>query len=194
MTRKARRAANRNQDFANRENSKLSTGPITEHGKETSKMNALKHGLTAMKPYLPSEQQSYEAFADARTRNFNPQTEAEQSLVQLIIDTEWRIQRIAGLEARLFADLESDAHKTIRSLDTLSRHELRLRKLLTNTIAELSDIVQTRQKLAAAKALAARKNPNGFVLQHAEQPSASQTDFSDLDDETGTANSNAEAA
>jgi hypothetical protein len=52
MTRQERRAINR-------ANAKLSTGPASPEGKTTSSANATTHGLAAMKPFLPSEEQDY---------------------------------------------------------------------------------------------------------------------------------------
>lgn len=160
MTRQQRRAINRT-------NAQSSTGPITEAGKATSSANSTKHGLTSMKPYLPAEEQDYLAFAADQLRRFDPQNPTEQGLASTIVDVEWRLKRIPGMEARLFADEESDPHKTIRSLDTLSRHEVRLRKLLMNTVMELHTIVSMRRKHQAAQGLQAEQKANGFVLQSA---------------------------
>ncbi len=170
MNRQARRDAKRvswKQEFANKENAKFSTGPATEKGKETSKMNALKHGLTAMKPYLPSEESVFLDFAAGLLRRYDAQTADERQLVETIIDVEWRIQRIPSLEARLFIDLDTDPHKTIRSLDTLSRHESRLRKLLLHTVTQLQDAILLRRKIQQYKTLAAQPNANGFVFSNA---------------------------
>ena len=43
---------------ANRENAKKSTGPNTEDGKNRSRFNALKHGLTGAGIVLPAEMQA----------------------------------------------------------------------------------------------------------------------------------------
>ena len=39
----------------NRQNSKKSTGPKTDEGKESARQNAMKHGLCASKLALPGE-------------------------------------------------------------------------------------------------------------------------------------------
>ncbi|MEO8027107.1 MAG: hypothetical protein ABI823_11565 [Bryobacteraceae bacterium] len=160
MTRQERRAVNR-------ANAKLSTGPATAAGLEVSKMNAVTHGLTAAKPYLPTEQPFYEAFAAAQLQRLAPQTPIERELADTIIDATWRIRRIPSLEARLFDDPESDPHKVVRSLDTLSRHELRLRKLLAATTTELQDRIAIRRNIQKQQALPAGQNQNGFVSQNA---------------------------
>src|SRR6204780_3894638 len=51
----------------NRANSRHSTGPRTDSGKQRSSLNALRHGLTAASAVLPSEDQ---AAYDAHRRGF----------------------------------------------------------------------------------------------------------------------------
>jgi len=166
IARRAARRASLKQESANRENAKFSTGPVTVQGRAISSANATKHGLTSMKPYLPAEEQDYVEFATNTTCRYDPQTPAERNIVGTIIDVEWRLKRIPALEARLFASSgeDEDVHKAVRSLDTLSRHETRLRKLLVNTIVELHGLVQIRRKYEEEKALASSRNSNGFVL------------------------------
>jgi len=141
MTRQERRAINR-------ENAKHSTGPVTDAGKQTSAANATTHGLTSMKPYLPSEEDAYRAFEANRLESLAPETGDEANLVATIIDLEWRLKRIPILEARLFAADEEDTMKIIRALDVLSRHEVRLRKLLVTIHAELHELVINRRRSA----------------------------------------------
>jgi len=157
MTRQERRAINR-------ANAKLSTGPASPEGKLTSSANATTHGLTSMRPYLPSEEQDYKTYYACSLRRLSPQTDAEHNLATTIIDLEWRLKRIPTLEARLFADEEADAFKIIRALDTLSRHEVRLRKLLASTLLQLNDLAQNRPNQQQTEPLQA----NGFVLNSAE--------------------------
>ena len=166
MNRKQRR-------LVNQRNAQSSTGPVTSEGKETSKMNALKHGLTAMKPYLPSEEAEYAAFAASYLQRIQPQTEFERNQATTVIDLQWRLRRIPMMEARLFADPEADPHKTIKSLDTLSRHETRLRKLLDATTKDLLLAIELRRKHEQRQALAQTNPQNGFVLQ---KPDPAQTE------------------
>jgi hypothetical protein len=89
---------------ANRANSQRSTGPRTTAGKQRSSLNALRHGLTAASPLLPSEAPA--AFEDHRRRFFDeyqPATPTESRLVQELSDTSWRLNRIPVLEAALFS-------------------------------------------------------------------------------------------
>ncbi len=89
---------------ANRANALLSTGPRTQAGKQRSSQNALRHGLTAASPVLRSEDPA--AF-DAHRRRFldeyKPATPTESQLVQELVDTSWRLNRIPLLEADVLA-------------------------------------------------------------------------------------------
>jgi hypothetical protein len=88
----------------NRANSHHSTGPRTETGKQRSSLNALRHGLTAASPVLPSEDPA--AYEDHRRRFFDeyqPATPTESELVQELADTSWRLNRIPLLEAAILA-------------------------------------------------------------------------------------------
>ena len=93
-----------NRTAANRANSLHSTGPRTDSGKQRSSLNALRHGLTAASPVLPSEDQA--AF-DAHRRGFfdeyQPATPSESQLVQELADTSWRLNRIPLLEAEVLS-------------------------------------------------------------------------------------------
>jgi hypothetical protein len=88
----------------NRANSQNSTGPRTAAGKQRSSQNALRHGLTAASPVLPTEDRA--AYEDHRRRFFDeyhPATSTETQLVQELIDTSWRLNRIPLLEAEVLA-------------------------------------------------------------------------------------------
>src|ERR1700728_2916946 len=88
----------------NRRNSRHSTGPRTDSGKQRSSLNALRHGLTAASAVLPGEDQA--AF-DTHRRGFfdeyKPATPTETQFVQELADTSWRLNRIPLLEANLLS-------------------------------------------------------------------------------------------
>jgi len=152
MNRKQRRAINR-------ANAALSTGPSTEAGKLASSQNALKHGLTAFKPYLPSEAEAYEKYASDTAHRLAPVDSYEMELVETIIDLAWRLKRVSSVESRLFESEVTNHDKFIRSLEVLSRHEARLRKQLKATTTEFQN-VQAARKMNEHHAL-----PEiGFVL------------------------------
>jgi hypothetical protein len=141
----SRTAINR-ANGANRRNSRHSTGPRTDSGKQRSSLNALRHGLTAASAVLPSEDRA--AF-DAHCRGFfdeyQPATPTETQLTQELADTAWRINRIPSLEAALLdrADLDIvDAH---RALATLGLHYQRLSRQFQKAVDHLREIQSERR-------------------------------------------------
>ena len=89
---------------ANRANAQSSCGPSSAEGKAKSSMNALKTGLTGQTVLLPTEDVTvYQAFLDSLFTQWAPATDEENRLTQTIADTEWRLARIAPLEAGIFA-------------------------------------------------------------------------------------------
>jgi hypothetical protein len=90
--------------IANRANAQLSTGPCTEEGKAKSSLNAVKTGLTGRTVLLPSDDALiYQQHLDRHFAEFSPATDKEKAFVQIIADTEWRLLRIAPLEAGIYA-------------------------------------------------------------------------------------------
>jgi len=123
----------------NRANSQHSTGPRTAAGKQRSSLNALRHGLTAASPVLPSEDPAaYEDHRRSFLDEYKPATPTESQLVTELIDTSWRLNRIPLLEADVLSRAAApvppddeitfdivDAHRIIANLaiqgDRLSR-------------------------------------------------------------------------
>jgi hypothetical protein len=89
---------------ANRANSQHSTGPRTEEGKAKSSMNAVKTGLTGQNVLLSTDDAvAYQQHLDRHFKNYAPANDKEHTLVQTIADAEWRLLRIAPLEAGIYA-------------------------------------------------------------------------------------------
>ena len=67
---------------ANRRNALKSTGPTTQEGKERSRCNALRHGLTAETIIAALENaEDYQAFEAAVTADYDAETAVERELV-----------------------------------------------------------------------------------------------------------------
>ena len=67
---------------ANRRNARKSTGPITEEGKQRSRCNAVRHGLTAETVISALEDaEDYNAFQAAVAASFDAETAVERELV-----------------------------------------------------------------------------------------------------------------
>jgi hypothetical protein len=98
------RALSEAQLAANRANAQLSTGPRTETGKRLSSVNAVKTGLTGRTVLLPCDDASlYLQHVHRFVHDYKPKGARECELVQSLADTQWRLNRIPGLEMALFA-------------------------------------------------------------------------------------------
>jgi hypothetical protein len=88
---------------ANRRNARLSTGPVTEEGKNKSRQNALRHGLTAETVIDALEDaEDYAAFEMAITADYDAQSAVERELVLRLASTLWRLRRATAIESGLF--------------------------------------------------------------------------------------------
>src|ERR1700681_3705269 len=83
----------------NRANAQKSTGPRTETGKQRSRLNALRHGLTGQTIVLPTEDHSaYQRHSQSFLDECRPKDAIETQLVQSLIDTSWRMNRASAVE------------------------------------------------------------------------------------------------
>ena len=83
------------QIFANRENSKHSTGPRTPEGKSAFSPNAKTHGLSAADPVLPHEDRDeYNALLQRYTSEFEPATAHEEFLLSQMTGARWKLDRL----------------------------------------------------------------------------------------------------
>ena len=93
---------------ANRLNALRSTGPRTEEGKASSRINALRHGLTATKIALPGENEAqYEELRAGLLAEYAPTTLAEEILVDRLAGFVWRHRRVPTFEAALHVWFEA---------------------------------------------------------------------------------------
>src|SRR5262250_2552430 len=101
---------------ANRLNALKSTGPRTEAGKQQSRRNAIRHGLTAETVIGALEDaEEYKAFEAAITADYDAQSAVERELVLRLASLLWRLRRVTTIETGLFeiqADHLSDFRKT----------------------------------------------------------------------------------
>ena len=160
----------------NQANAQHSTGPRTHAGKLRSSLNALTHGLTGGRTVLlPTEdpaahQRHTQEFFD----EYQPQGPTEKQLVQELIDTSWRLNRVPLIEANLLAragDLAIvDAHRLIANLGIQSS---RLSRRFQKALLSLRDIQTARRERSArdlknAAALLELHNHKGLPWQPAD--------------------------
>ena len=109
---------------ANRCNSLKSTGPRTEAGKQASRCNAVRHGLTAETVVGALEDaEDYKAFEAAITADYDAQSAVERELVLRLASLLWRLRRATTIETGLFeiqAEHLSDFRKA-RQISPASR-------------------------------------------------------------------------
>ena len=88
---------------ANRRNAAKSTGPITPEGKEHSRCNAVRHGLTAETVIGALEDaEDYKAFEAAIIADYDAQSAVERELVLRLASALWRLRRATAMETGLF--------------------------------------------------------------------------------------------
>jgi hypothetical protein len=150
----------------NQANAQKSTGPRTHQGKQRSRMNAFKHNLTGNNLILQEhEYEKYMEVSNKMLADFKPGTELERQIAQKIIDTNFRLNRLAAIENNMlnfdmvsresgvnpcdrttvmFAQTQAwkdDAH----SFDILGRYEARLTKQFALFSKELERLQAARK-------------------------------------------------
>jgi hypothetical protein len=185
------------QIAANRANAKKSTGPRTEEGKARSSINAFRHGLTGRVVVLPEEDlEAYRAFSQELKASLAPETPIERQYAQTFIDTQWRLNRIRGIEDGMFAlgHLEPTAnidvdHPQIHAALTASNvfrqdsqafvnltlYEQRLQRQLKESLRQLQELQAKRTAARQTELAAAVAIRNLHKMQH--QPFNPATDL-----------------
>jgi hypothetical protein len=88
---------------ANRRNASKSTGPKTEAGKQQSRCNAVRHGLTAETVIGALEDaEDYQAFEATIIADYDAQSAVERELVLRLASLLWRLRRATIMETGLF--------------------------------------------------------------------------------------------
>jgi hypothetical protein len=101
---------------ANRRNAQKSSGPITEEGKQQSRCNAVRHGLTAETVIGALEDASdYKAFEAAIIADYDAQSAVERELVLRLASLLWRLRRATTIETGLFAIEAEPLNEATRS-------------------------------------------------------------------------------
>ncbi len=83
-----------------RKNGSLSRGPISSEGKARSRMNAIKHGMTARIPVLPGEDpETFRQQVEGIVGSISPRTAPEMALAEQAALCLWKIERGERVEA-----------------------------------------------------------------------------------------------
>ena len=100
LIRSKTRVASDRQIAANKANAVLSTGPRTKAGKDVSRRNALRHGITAKSMLLHGEDpHHFEALRQDLVKEFQPTGPSQEYLADSIAMLLWRLRRVPAFEA-----------------------------------------------------------------------------------------------
>jgi hypothetical protein len=121
---------------ANRRNALKSTGPTTPEGKERSRRNALRHGLTAETVIAALEDaEDYQAFEAAVISGYDAESAVERELVLRLASVLWRLRRATGIETALFESVTAEPGKVddgsprptvVKAVDRSDQNQLHL--------------------------------------------------------------------
>jgi hypothetical protein len=156
------------QIAASQNDSKSSTGPVTEAGKQTVAGNAVRHGLagSAAHAVLQGEEDAFTQHFEGFMKTYRPADAVETSLVRTLAENYWRLSRAHQMEDALFeqsilgeefegmhpvhaqAKAWCDAKK---GLQRIALYANRIQRAIDKTTAELKSMQEAR-KAAYAKA------------------------------------------
>lgn len=94
---------------ANRRNALKSTGPTTPEGKERSRCNAIRHGLSAETVSVLESSDDYEAFEATVVLDYDAETAVERQLVLRLASVLWRLRRATSIETAIFDSATENA-------------------------------------------------------------------------------------
>jgi len=101
---------------ANRHNALKSTGPTTAEGKQRSRCNAVRHGLTAETVIGALEDaEDYKGFEAAIIADCDAQSAVERELVLRLASLLWRLRRGTTMETALF-EIQADHLRELRQV------------------------------------------------------------------------------
>lgn len=170
------------QTFANRENSRHSTGPRTPEGKSASSQNSKTHGFNAGDPVLPAEDRArFNEFLEQFRATFAPVTINDESLVHEIAAARWKLNRLERIETEMFAALADPSlaftdKETAAGFIRLDRYRTNLQRIYHRAVRELR-AVRKEQNEANSTEMAETKfekllkrtmeaPPPGYTLKH----------------------------
>ncbi len=143
------------------------TGPRTDAGKERTRLNAYKHGLTGQIHLSTAEEhEAYEKHRQLFLQALAPVGGLEQELAQEIAEDRWRIKRARAMEANIFAlgqveELADDVSQAMahaktwlaesKNIQLLTLYQQRIERSIAKNTAALR-AMQAERKAAREKA------------------------------------------
>ncbi len=97
------------QLLANRLNSLKSTGPRTIQGKAVASQNSVKHGLSAERDVITSENQAdFDLYRQQLLDELNPASPMESILAERIVTLSWRLKRVGRFQNQAIDTLNAN--------------------------------------------------------------------------------------
>ena len=159
---------------ANMANSQKSSGPTSDAGKQRTRLNAYRHGLTGqICIFTIDEQQAFDKHCTGIREALEPVGALELDLAQAIAEDRWRLKRARSLESGIFAlgqsgltDANNPGQIQIdealaqartwlgegKNLQLLTLYEQRIQRAVEKNMAEIRTL-QTARQAARQQAL-----------------------------------------
>ena len=154
---------------ANRNNAKLSTGPVTTEGKAVSSRNALSSGIyAARESVLPHEDpRDLDNLTAEYYDRYAPATPEERCLVDSLVSDEWQLRRFRRIEGEMLTrsiqqperhdpSISAAYSITERSLERLQRRVNATRKSYLKTLEALHHLRKLEAERQPAREQARR--------------------------------------
>jgi hypothetical protein len=155
---------------ANRQNAQLSSGPVSDIGKQTSSKNSTRHGFTGQNLIIgAAEKEHYEKHVQAYLAHHKASDHKHVELVQQLADLHWSLHQIFVQQTNAMALMNAITEQMLdsgdpvaiaaaiapvaRTLNTLSTYEGRKRRAAKTVLQDLTAYEQTlnAQRLASLK-------------------------------------------
>ena len=156
--------------IANAQNAQLSTGPVTQEGKDRVRLNATRHGLTSKTLIIQGEsEEEFEALKAGFLRDYAPANDVERAMVERVAENYWRLQRLYRAEAGFFdammKETAGDLGEMFANTSATGRTNLFLRYLTSAERAynrSLADLRTAQAEREAAEEAEAPESVNSF--------------------------------
>jgi len=143
------------QLFANQENARHSTGPVTPEGKARASQNAATLGIFSTSAFIRTdEREAYNEFRAAWNARLVPDGPLEETLVGELVQAAWRLRRCTLLETASYPAATPGELDRIEELDriqaSIDRARTTAQRALQRTLHELRRMQTERQMRDAA--------------------------------------------
>jgi hypothetical protein len=137
---------------ANRRNALASTGPTTPAGKDRSRRNAIRHGLSAETVITAVEDiEDYCAFEASVISDYDATTAVERELVLRLASLLWRLRRATSIETGLLQIHAERSRESDRTSQSLSADGVSLETTVSSQRYPKQEIVESFLHLANAE-------------------------------------------